>query len=75
MAILGLAPSGRPEAGEALRALQQPATGPADKQFRARVSGVVRTALNAHEEIRRDGLVKYDRRPPRPRPRGPRKQR
>ena len=73
MSILGLALSGRPEAGEALHALQQPATNAADKQFRARVSDVVQTALSAHGEIARDGLVKYDLKKTQPRPSSPRR--
>lgn len=60
MAILGLALSGHPSARDTLQVLQRPAISQADRKFQARVRSVISEALNAHETIRRDGLISYD---------------
>jgi hypothetical protein len=60
-AILGLALSGRPEAAQALRSLQQPAATEAQRAFQAQVSGLVSEALAEHQRIATQGLKDYYR--------------
>jgi hypothetical protein len=60
-AILGLALSGRPEAAEILRTLQQPTGTDAQRAFQAQVSDLVSEALNEHQKISREGLTNYYR--------------
>jgi hypothetical protein len=59
MAILGLALSGRPEAAEALRSLQEPAESPAAVRFQAQTSSLVGEALKEHAKVAKDGLGDY----------------
>ena len=61
VAILGLALSGRPEAAQALRALQQPATTEPQRAFQAQVSDLVSKALEEHQRIATQGLANYYR--------------
>ncbi|MCH8956843.1 hypothetical protein IIA28_16200 [candidate division KSB1 bacterium] len=49
----------KPEAAEALRTLQQPATTESAKQFQAQVSNMVSDALNDLDMIAKDGLAEY----------------
>ena len=60
MAIIGLALSGHPSARDTLQALKTPATSRADRRFQTQVSDVLSEAINAHETIRREGLISYD---------------
>lgn len=60
-AILGLALSGRPEAAEILRSLQQPAKTDTERAFKAEVSNLVSHALKEHDTISRVGLYNYYR--------------
>jgi HEAT repeat protein len=63
-AILGLALSGRPEAAQVLRSLQQPPMEggtEAQRAFRVQVSDMVLEALNEHERISTRGLLEYYR--------------
>lgn len=60
MAILGLALSAHPAAGQTLLTLQGPATSEAERAFRARVRGLIANAVDAHQKIERQGLVTYD---------------
>ena len=60
MAIIGLALSAHPAAGQALRNLQGPPTSDAERVFQARVSGVIANAVAAHEKVARLGLTTYD---------------
>jgi hypothetical protein len=60
-AILGLALSGRPEAAQILRSLQQPADTDAQRAFQAQVSDLVSEALNEHQRISSQGLENYYR--------------
>jgi HEAT repeat protein len=59
-AILGLALSGRPEAAQTLRSLQQP-TGTAGADLQAQLGDLVSEALNEHERVSSQGLAEYDR--------------
>lgn len=59
VAILGLTLAAKPEAAEALRTLQQPATTESAKQFQAQVSNMVSDALNDLDMIAKDGLAEY----------------
>jgi hypothetical protein len=60
-AILGLALSGRPEAAQALRSLQQPAATETQRAFQAQVSDLVSEALEEHQRIATQGLENYYR--------------
>jgi hypothetical protein len=60
-AILGLALSGRPEAAQTLRSLQQPAGTEVQRAFQAQVSDLVSEALDEHQKISNKGLVNYYR--------------
>jgi HEAT repeat protein len=60
-AILGLALSGRPEAAQTLRSLQQPAATAAARDFQAQVGDLVSEALNEHQRVSSQGLAEYDR--------------
>lgn len=60
MAILGLALSAHPAAGQTLHTLQGPATSEAERAFRTRVRGLVGDAIAAHQTIARQGLGTYD---------------
>lgn len=60
-AILGLALSGRPEAAEALRALQQPAETETQRAFQAQVSDLVSEMLVEHGKVAEEGLENYYR--------------
>jgi len=69
MSILGLAISGRPEAGKILRELQVPVD-QRSTDVRQRLPGiesVVEAALKEHAKISREGLEKYDQSMQRPR--------
>jgi len=66
MAILGLALSGHPTAGEALRPLQDPPETAADAAFQAEVSDIVSEALAVHSIVAADGLAAYYARQRRP---------
>jgi hypothetical protein len=60
-AILGLALSGRPEAAQTLRSLQEPASTDAARAFQAQVRDLVSEALNEHQKVTSRGLADYDR--------------
>ena len=66
MVILGLALSGQPTAGEALRPLQDPPETAADAAFQAEVSAIVSEALAVHSIVAADGLAAYYARQRRP---------
>ena len=55
-AVLGLALSGRPEAAEVLRSLQQPTDVETQRQFQAQVGDLVSEALKENERIAKQGL-------------------
>jgi len=61
MAVLGLALSGHPEAGEALRKLQRQPETPTQKAFAAAVTNTLAEALKDHEKIAGQGLREYYR--------------
>ena len=60
-AVLGLALSGRPEAAEVLRSLQQPAASATQQAFQAKVSNTVSEALKEYEKISKEGISNYYR--------------
>jgi len=60
-AIFGLALSGRPEAAQALRSLQQPAGAEVTREFQAQVSDLVSEALKENQKIANQGLENYYR--------------
>jgi FG-GAP-like repeat len=60
-AILGLALSGRPEAAQTLRSLQQPAGTDAARAFQAQIRDLVSEALNEHQRVSSQGLSDYYR--------------
>jgi hypothetical protein len=60
-AVLGLALSGRPEAAEILRSLQQPTDVETQRQFQAQVGDLVSEALKENERIAKQGLESYYR--------------
>jgi hypothetical protein len=62
MSVLGLAISGRPEAGKILRDLQQPVD-PRSMDVRQKlpqIGSIVEAALKEHAKISRDGLESYN---------------
>ncbi len=60
--IMGLGLTGAPSAAVSLNVLLEPAESEADKQFRTRVSDVVKEALEANEIIANEGMLEYYRR-------------
>jgi hypothetical protein len=60
-AILGLALSGKPEAAETLRSLQQAAPTERQRSFQAQVGDMVSDALNEHQAVATEGLAGYYR--------------
>ena len=60
-AILGLALSGRPEAAQTLRSLQQPGGTDAARSFQAQIGDLVSEALNEYQKMSSQGLAEYDR--------------
>ena len=60
-AILGLALSGRPEAAQTLRSLQQPGGTDAARSFQAQIGDLVSEALNEYQKMSSQGLADYDR--------------
>lgn len=60
MAIIGLAVSGRPAARQTLAKLARDAATAGDRAFQERVRAVVTEAIEAHDQIERDGLIHYD---------------
>jgi len=61
MAILGLALSGRPDAGEALRSIKRPAETELAKRFQAEAADLIDEALEEYEIISQKGLFEYQK--------------
>ncbi|HSE15771.1 MAG TPA: matrixin family metalloprotease [Pyrinomonadaceae bacterium] len=60
-ALLGLALSGHPKAGQALQSLKQPAGNQVERKFRTQMSDLLTEALKEHQQIANRGLVDYYR--------------
>ncbi len=60
-AILGLALSGRPEAAEVLRTLQEQPSTTGERALRAQMEDLISSALQENKEIAHKGLVDYYR--------------
>ena len=58
-AVLGLALSGRPEAAQILRSLQQPAATESQRSFQTRMSALVAEAIEQHQQISSQGLINH----------------